>query len=132
MATVQRDRTFLNYFYDLASEDKQTRLNSANSLVSYVRSCLLNSLPSDPEYALKRLVRGLASSREYARQGFATCLCELLTMKEMDIKVALQILDENTKVMLLNIMNYWLYVMMFCLLVEWFVEGFRRARFHVW
>lgn len=98
MSAVSRDKTFLNYFYDLASNDKQTRLNAANSLMIYIRTCLKNKQNSDPEYAMKRLVRGLASSRESARQGFAICLCELLTMPEMEVASTLQLLDENTKV----------------------------------
>lgn len=96
--SVARDKTFLNYFYDLASDDKSVRLNAANLLVVHIKNSLKNKQPSDSEYALKRLVRGLASSRESARQGFATCLCELLVLPEMDLSVALDILDENTKV----------------------------------
>ncbi len=96
--SVTRDKTFLNYFYDLASDDKSVRLNAASLLVVHIKNSLKNNLPSDSEYALKRLVRGLASSRESARQGFATCLCELLVLPEMDLSVALDILDENTKV----------------------------------
>ncbi len=98
MSSVARDKTFLNYFYDLASDDKQTRLNAANLLIIHIKNSLKNKNMSDPEYAMKRLVRGLASSRESARQGFATCLCELLVLPEMEVSSALQVLDENTKV----------------------------------
>lgn len=38
-------------------------------------------LPSEVEYAIKRLVRGLSSSTEAARQGFASCLAEVLAVR---------------------------------------------------
>lgn len=34
----------------------------------------------DAEYAVKRLVRGMCSSRESARQGFASCLTQVLSV----------------------------------------------------
>lgn len=98
MTSTGRDKTFLNYFYDLALDDKQARLNAGNALMAHVKTALENKQPSDPEYALKRLVRGLASSRDSARQGFATCLCEMLVLPEIDNATCLEVLDENTKV----------------------------------
>lgn len=38
----------------------------------------------DSAYAVKRLVRGMCSSRESARQGFASCLAQVLTVLPND------------------------------------------------
>lgn len=38
----------------------------------------------DAEYAVKRLVRGMCSSRECARQGFASCLAQVLAVLPKD------------------------------------------------
>lgn len=38
----------------------------------------------DAAYAVKRLVRGMCSSRESARQGFASCLVQVLSVLPND------------------------------------------------
>lgn len=38
----------------------------------------------DAEYAVKRLVRGMCSSRDSARQGFASCLAQVLAVLPKD------------------------------------------------
>lgn len=38
----------------------------------------------DAGYAVKRLVRGMCSSRESARQGFASCLAQVLSVLPED------------------------------------------------
>lgn len=52
--------------------------------------------PPDVAYAVKRLVRGLPSSRDGARQGFATCLTELLRMLPVSTTLLLDLLDKAT------------------------------------
>lgn len=97
---------FLGYFWDLAShEDNSKRLAAATNIISYLVASESNSESSsslkpsvDTDYALKRLIRGLGSSREAARQGFATCLCEVLKFPSVSLAECLKLLDEHTKV----------------------------------
>jgi hypothetical protein len=95
---------FLGYFWDLAAEDEDQRLGAANGMLMYLSS--LNSDSSEIDYALKRLIKGLGSSREAARQGFAVCLCELLKFESVSYLEYLKLLDENTKVTTLLIIQY--------------------------
>ncbi|CAM9128612.1 unnamed protein product [Choristocarpus tenellus] len=66
---------FMQGFWDLTSTEGPTRMGAAVKIVKHVTP------PStDTAYAVKRLVRGICSSREAARQGFASCLAEVLTV----------------------------------------------------
>lgn len=49
------------------------RVGAAAKIVRHV-----STSGGDAEYAVKRLVRGMCSSRESARQGFASCLAQVL------------------------------------------------------
>jgi DNA polymerase phi len=110
MSAKGRDSAFLKFFWDLAVEDTQTRVDACGGLVDYMQKAVKQTGSSDKEaqeetqglvdYALKRLVRGLGSSRECARQGFSVALCEVLTQvpQYTDTSKVLAILDENTKV----------------------------------
>ena len=70
---------FLNAFWDLASTKCEERRAAAGVIVNHLTSGSDGkTLSKDGEYALKRLIKGLASSRLSARQGFATCLTEML------------------------------------------------------
>lgn len=94
--SVGKNSTFLNCFWDLASDEREKRIAAAGSIIEHVKG---KDGSADTEYALKRLVRGLGSSRESARQGFVTCLCELLiTVPSIDIGTTLALIDDNTKV----------------------------------
>jgi hypothetical protein len=94
MASIGKDKAFLQCFWDLASEDSATRIAASESAVAFVK----NNLEAETDYALKRLVKGLGSSRDSARQGFATCLCEILQIKSVKIVDVLEVLDANTMV----------------------------------
>ena len=103
-SSVDRKNKFLGLFWDLASEDQSKRLAAATSIVAHVDACEKaevagsNTKASDTEYTLKRLVRGLSSSREAARQGFATCLCEIIKFPSISVAEALTTIDECTQV----------------------------------
>ena len=91
---------FLTLFWDLASDERDKRLVAAQEIIAHIKSSEEQGIKVDTDYTLKRLVRGLGSSRESARQGFVTCLCELLeVVKTIDIPTTLTLIDEHTKVM---------------------------------
>lgn len=95
--SLGKNSAFLNSFWDLASDDTEKRVAAACQIIDHVKLQEGNGV--DTEYALKRLVRGLGSSRESARQGFVTCLCELLiAVPSIEIGTAMALIDENTKV----------------------------------
>ena len=54
------------------------RVGAAAMIVRHVSS------GGDAGYAVKRLVRGMCSSRESARQGFASCLAQVLSVLPED------------------------------------------------
>ena len=90
---------FLNLFWDLASDERDKRLSAAQQIIAHIKTSEEEGSRVDTDYTLKRLVRGLGSSRESARQGFVTCLCELLiVVKAIDIPSTLALIDEHTKV----------------------------------
>ena len=96
-------RTFLDYFWTLASTDQSDRVGAANGIVSFLVAEQAKPQPEDDvpastveegdapssaaafgtcrdnlRYALKRLVKGLQSSRAGARQGFSLALVGIL------------------------------------------------------
>ncbi len=111
--SIDRKSKFLSLFWDLASEDHPKRLAAASNIVAHVEACEVteqstdasSKMASDTEYTLKRLVRGLGSSREAARQGFATCLCEIIKFPTISITDALKIIDDCTQVC--KYISYW-------------------------
>jgi DNA polymerase phi len=103
MATAKtQDRGFLNFFWDLASEDSDKRVKAGEGIVAHLTAAKSSgkaTVNDDIEYALKRLIRGLSSSREAARQGFAGCLCELLkSQQQFDFDFVVKLLDESTQI----------------------------------
>lgn len=90
---LTKDGAFLNFFWELASDDQGSRTAASKGLLDFVRK---NT--SEADYALLRLVKGLASSRESARQGFSTCLCGFLLLPGVTVTKALEYLDEHSKV----------------------------------
>ena len=98
------DPSFLKCFWDLASTDPTIRIEASDNLLSHVENTdgATGATTNEVEkYAINRLVKGLASSRECARQGFAACLCQLLsrdTVQDTKVSSVLEILDNNTKV----------------------------------
>ena len=104
---VERNQKFLSYFWDLASDETNVRVSASVSIVSF----LMNNeederTSSEVEYAVKRLIKGLTSSRQSARQGFSTCLCELMHVFSnsdfsiISVSTILDILEKETLVSL--------------------------------
>lgn len=61
-----------------------SRVGAAGMIVRHV-----SDAGGDAGYAVKRLVRGMCSSRESARQGFASCLAQVLaTLPEDEVSGA--------------------------------------------
>lgn len=94
--------SFMDYFWDLASERDDRRLTAANSLISFLlkkQDTCSNTLSNDGEYTLKRLVKGLSSSREQARLGFSTCLTQFLkTFPFVNLDEVMNLLEDVTKI----------------------------------
>jgi DNA polymerase phi len=93
---MEKNREFLNYFWDLASEDDDKRLQASHDIIQYLKKSAKGEI--DIDYVCKRLVRGLSSSRSHARAGFSTCLTEVISLKFIDIDAVFALLDETTKV----------------------------------
>ena len=92
---------FMNWFWDLASDNQERRTLAAKLIVKHIIEAQKHttSLSTDAEYAVKRLVRGISSSRESARLGFSTCLCQLLTLFPVIVSDNVtKLLDESTQV----------------------------------
>ncbi|KAM8899382.1 myb-binding protein 1A-like protein [Spinachia spinachia] len=71
----QKNRVFLDFFWDLAKPDQEVRLKALENLIKYLRT---NDQADELEYSLKRLVDGLAHTREAARPGFSLALGQVL------------------------------------------------------
>lgn len=72
---LEHSREFLDFFWDIAKPDQETRLRATEKLLEYLRT-----RPSDSEmkYALKRLITGLGVGREAARPCYSLALAQLL------------------------------------------------------
>ena len=87
-AKSNKGSKFMNWFWDLASDDGAIRAHAAEMILKFVQLAQSNhgkkdELCADLDYSVKRLVRGLSSSRQSARQGFAACLSAVLTHFEL-------------------------------------------------
>lgn len=103
MVGILEDKDYLQFYWDLASEDHVLRLSAGQKLVQYLKEHILAKNDAKltteyKEYTLKRLVRGLASPRDFARQGFAMALCEVLNTFTYSMEDVLQMLDDSTQV----------------------------------
>jgi DNA polymerase phi len=92
----QKNREFLNCFWDLAVNDSGTRISAVEKLLEFIEKSDDRSV--DIEYTAKRLIRGISSSREAARQGFASCLTQLLSLGIIDVDYVIEGIKETTKV----------------------------------
>ena len=92
---MEKNREFLNYFWDLASEDDIKRLQASHDIIQYLKKPDKGEI--DIDYVSKRLVRGLSSSRSHARAGFSTSLTELISLKFIKIDEVILLIDETTK-----------------------------------
>ena len=108
----EKSSKFMNWFWDLASDDDNKRSIPATMILKYVaetqkRVDTPNTMSVDFEYTLKRLIRGLSSSRDSARQGFSACLCQFLKVfRFVELTQVMEILDDTTKV---NLKEYDVY-----------------------
>ena len=115
MVAILEDKDYLQFYWDLASEDAQVRLSAGHKLVQYVKDHVIakndqKTITEYKDYTLKRLVRGLASPRDFARQGFATALCEVLNTFTYTIEEVLKLIDESTQVRINHFPPLYVYV----------------------
>ncbi|EHB05782.1 Myb-binding protein 1A [Heterocephalus glaber] len=82
---LEHSREFLDFFWDIAKPQQQTRLEATEKLLTYLRArpeearCfLLIPQGSEMKYALKRLITGLGVGREAARPCYSVALAQLL------------------------------------------------------
>jgi hypothetical protein len=104
-ASTLPSSSFMNWFWDLASDDQTKRLYAGTMIIKHITSSTpasaSESLSTDGEYALKRLIRGISSSRDSARQGFSACLCQLyIAFPGIEMNKIISLIEESTKVVL--------------------------------
>ena len=100
----EKSSKFMNWFWDLASDDDNRRHIAASMILKYLAATQKkveapNTMSVDCDYTMKRLVRGLSSSRDSARQGFSACLCQFLRLFHfVELTTVMEMLDDTTKV----------------------------------
>uniref|UniRef100_A0A2K6ET66 MYB binding protein 1a n=1 Tax=Propithecus coquereli TaxID=379532 RepID=A0A2K6ET66_PROCO len=72
---LQHSREFLDFFWDIAKPQQETRLEATEKLLEYLRT---RPQGSEMKYALKRLITGLGVGRETARPCYSLALAQLL------------------------------------------------------
>ncbi|XP_006863342.1 PREDICTED: myb-binding protein 1A [Chrysochloris asiatica] len=72
---LQHSREFLDFFWDIAKPEQETRLKATEKLLEYLRT---RPKGSEMNYALKRLITGLGVGRETARPCYSLALAQLL------------------------------------------------------
>uniref|UniRef100_UPI003AB0D2D6 myb-binding protein 1A-like protein n=1 Tax=Centroberyx gerrardi TaxID=166262 RepID=UPI003AB0D2D6 len=89
---LQQNRVFLDFFWDLAKPDQETRLKAIENLIQYLKT---SNKADELDYAIKRLVEGLAHTREASRPGFSLALGQVLSAFE---EIPLQTILDRIKV----------------------------------
>lgn len=69
-----------DWFYKLASDLPEERLQSAVGLIKELADLPLPECNEEWSYVLNRLIKGLASDRNSARLGFSLCLTEVINL----------------------------------------------------
>lgn len=69
-----------DWFYKLASDLPEERLQSAVGLIKELSDLPLPECNEEWSYVLNRLIKGLASDRNSARLGFSLCLTEVINL----------------------------------------------------
>ncbi|XP_059236003.1 myb-binding protein 1A [Mustela nigripes] len=90
---LQQSREFLDFFWDIAKPEQETRLEATEKLLAYLRA-----RPQGPErkYALKRLITGLGVGRETARPCYSLALAQLLqSFEDIPLCSVLQQIQEK-------------------------------------
>lgn len=72
---LEHSREFLDFFWDIAKPQQETRLEATEKLLEYLRT---RPTGSEMKYALKRLITGLGVGREAARPCYSLALAQLL------------------------------------------------------
>ncbi|XP_055453247.1 myb-binding protein 1A [Psammomys obesus] len=72
---LEHSREFLDFFWDIAKPEQETRLQATEKLLEYLRT---RPSGSEMKYALKRLITGLGVGREAARPCYSLALAQLL------------------------------------------------------
>ncbi|XP_045442616.1 myb-binding protein 1A isoform X3 [Pipistrellus kuhlii] len=72
---LQHSREFLDFFWDIAKPQQETRLEATEKLLEYLRA---RPEGSEMKYAQKRLIAGLGMGRETARPCYSLALAQLL------------------------------------------------------
>ncbi|XP_012868804.1 PREDICTED: myb-binding protein 1A [Dipodomys ordii] len=72
---LEHSREFLDFFWDIAKPQQETRLEATEKLLEYLRT---RPQGSEMKYALKRLITGLGVGREAARPCYSLALAQLL------------------------------------------------------
>ncbi|XP_024420685.2 myb-binding protein 1A [Desmodus rotundus] len=72
---LKHSREFLDFFWDIAKPEQETRLEATEKLLEYLRA---RPEGSEMQYALKRLITGLGMGRETARPCYSLALAQLL------------------------------------------------------
>ncbi|XP_028851730.1 myb-binding protein 1A-like protein isoform X2 [Denticeps clupeoides] len=76
---LQKNREFLDFFWDIAKPEREIRLKAIEGLIAYLKKI---DKSDELKYALQRLVDGLAHGREAARCGYSVALAQLLSVFE--------------------------------------------------
>ncbi|XP_037664775.1 myb-binding protein 1A [Choloepus didactylus] len=90
---LQHSREFLDFFWDIAKPQQETRLEATEKLLEYLRT---RPEGSEMKYALKRLITGLGISRETARPCYSLALAQLLqSFEDIPLCSVLQQIQET-------------------------------------
>ncbi|KAM5215341.1 myb-binding protein 1A isoform 2-T2 [Hipposideros larvatus] len=90
---LKHSREFLDFFWDIAKPQKETRLEATEKLLQYLRT---RPEGSEMKYALKRLITGLGVGQETARPCYSLALAQLLqSFEDISLCSILQQIEEK-------------------------------------
>uniref|UniRef100_G1S6B5 MYB binding protein 1a n=1 Tax=Nomascus leucogenys TaxID=61853 RepID=G1S6B5_NOMLE len=90
---LKHSREFLDFFWDIAKPEQETRLEATEKLLEYLRG---RPKGSEMKYALKRLITGLGVGRETARPCYSLALAQLLqSFEDLPLCSILQQIQEK-------------------------------------
>ncbi|XP_004406190.1 PREDICTED: myb-binding protein 1A isoform X1 [Odobenus rosmarus divergens] len=90
---LKQSREFLDFFWDIAKPEQETRLGATEKLLEYLRA---RPQGSEMKYALKRLITGLGVGRETARPCYSLALAQLLqSFEDIPLCSVLQQIQEK-------------------------------------
>ncbi|XP_024306304.1 myb-binding protein 1A isoform X1 [Homo sapiens] len=90
---LKHSREFLDFFWDIAKPEQETRLAATEKLLEYLRG---RPKGSEMKYALKRLITGLGVGRETARPCYSLALAQLLqSFEDLPLCSILQQIQEK-------------------------------------